>query len=87
MKIAVFGTKNYDRTSFEIANAAFGHELEYLEPHLSPETCVLARQVPAICAFVNDRLDRDVLRKWVPLEAVNSLHFLRIHASLLSFGE
>src|SRR5207248_861713 len=63
MKIAVFGAKAYDRHSFDAANARFGHELIYFKPHLTGETCSLAEQIPAVCAFVNDTLDRGVLTR------------------------
>ncbi|MDA0658729.1 MAG: 2-hydroxyacid dehydrogenase [Planctomycetota bacterium] len=54
MRIAVFGTKPYDRTFFEEANGAYHHELVFLEPRLSPETAILAKDSPAVCLFVND---------------------------------
>lgn len=64
MKIAMFSTKSYDQTSFERTNRerGHGHEIVYLEPRLLPETAPLAAGVPAVCAFVNDRLDAEVLR-------------------------
>jgi len=63
MKIAVYSTKPYDRAFLERRNAAHPHELHYLEARLTPETAVLARGFPAVCAFVNDQLDRDVLQR------------------------
>jgi D-lactate dehydrogenase len=62
MKIAVFDTHRYDRESFERANADFGYELVFLEPRLTRQTAALGAGFDAICAFVNDRVDRDVLR-------------------------
>ena len=62
MKIAMFSTKRYDRTSFERANRAHGHEISFLEPRLLPETAPLAVGHEAVCAFVNDDLSADVLR-------------------------
>ena len=61
MDVAVFSTKQYDQTTFEAANEAFGHKLAFLESRLSRETVELARGFPAVCAFVNDDLDRPVL--------------------------
>ena len=61
MKIAVFGAKSYDRASFGEANEHHGHELVFLRPNLGPETCPLAENFPAVCAFVNDQVGRDVL--------------------------
>ena len=60
MNVAVFSTKQYDRTSLERANAG-RHELHYLEPHLEQATAALASGHEAVCAFVNDRLDATVL--------------------------
>jgi D-lactate dehydrogenase len=61
VKVAVFSTKPYDREHLEAANREHAHELTFLEPHLEPGTAVLARGFPCVCAFVNDRLDREVL--------------------------
>jgi D-lactate dehydrogenase len=62
MKIAVFNTKQYDRTFLTNANVAFGHELNFFEPHLNHETAVLAAGFPGVCVFINDRLDAQTLR-------------------------
>jgi len=61
VKLAVFSTKAYDRTFLSAANDAHGHDLAFLEPRLTRETAVLARGFDGVCAFVNDRLDREVL--------------------------
>jgi D-lactate dehydrogenase len=61
MKVAVFSAKAYDRRFLKSANAAHGHALTFLEPRLDGETAALAVGFPAVCAFVNDRLDKDVL--------------------------
>ncbi|MCQ4306438.1 2-hydroxyacid dehydrogenase [Pseudomonas stutzeri] len=62
MRIAVFSTKPYDRRFLEQANQAHGHELVYLDPRLTAETAALAAGFRCVCAFVNDRLDREVLQ-------------------------
>jgi D-lactate dehydrogenase len=61
MKIAMFSTRPYDRSHFDAANQQFGHELTYLEPRLDEPTVPLAAGHGAVCAFVNDRLSREVL--------------------------
>ncbi len=61
MKVAVFSTKPYDRTSFQAANAQAGHELVFFQPRLTAQTGPLAAGFPAVCAFVNDTLDAHVL--------------------------
>jgi D-lactate dehydrogenase len=63
MKTAFFDTHPYDRHSFEASNQAFGHELVYFESRLSAETAALAEGFLAVCAFVNDTLDRAVLER------------------------
>jgi D-lactate dehydrogenase len=61
MRVAFFSTHRFDREFFDRANAERRHELQYFEPRLEPSTAALARAHPAICAFVNDRLDAPVL--------------------------
>lgn len=61
MKIAVFDTHNYDRHALEAANQTFSHDLTFLEPRLTVDTASLAAGFPAVCSFVNDRLDRPAL--------------------------
>lgn len=61
MKVAVFSTKSYDRHFLEAANTECGHELIFLEPHLNPETSILAADAQAVCVFVNDQLDAKTL--------------------------
>jgi len=62
MKVAFFGSKSYDRQSFEEANPPFGHELVFFEPRLTPQTADLAASFPAICVFINDTVNSEVLR-------------------------
>jgi D-lactate dehydrogenase len=61
MRIAVFSTKPYDRSSLELANEAFAHELMFFESRLSPDTVALADGFDGVCAFVNDQLSADVI--------------------------
>lgn len=65
MKVAVFSSKSYDREFLDSANAAAnaGHELSYFEVKLDLQSAVLAAGHEAVCAFVNDQLDRNVLEK------------------------
>lgn len=57
MNIAVFSTQPYDRDFFDRENADGRHQIKYLKPSLTPETRILAEGFPAICVFVNDKLD------------------------------
>jgi D-lactate dehydrogenase len=61
MKTAVFSTKAYDRLFFDEANTHFKHELIYFGESLHKATAALAAGCPAICAFVNDKLDSPTL--------------------------
>lgn len=61
MRVAIFGTKNYDRRFLADANADHSHDLVFLEPRLEESTAALAEGFPAVCVFVNDRLDAAIL--------------------------
>ncbi len=63
MKIAIFSTKPYDQRFFEQVNQERDqlHDLNFFEVRLNHETVSLAKGYPAVCAFVNDQLDRPVL--------------------------
>jgi D-lactate dehydrogenase len=61
MQVAMFSVHAFDRAFFDEANAAHGHDLHYLEARLTAATASLARDCPAVCAFVNDQLSADVL--------------------------
>lgn len=63
MRVAIFGTKAYDRRSFEAANARFGHDLTFFEARLDAGTSALADGFAAVCVFVNDKLDDVVLAR------------------------
>jgi D-lactate dehydrogenase len=62
MNIAVFSTKSYDRQFLEAANRDFGHSIDFFDPRLSAQTVPLAEGYGAVCAFVNDQLNAQVLR-------------------------
>ena len=61
MRIALFGAKPYDETSFREAEGFASHSVRFLEPHLNGGTAVLADGHDAVCAFVNDDLSSPVL--------------------------
>lgn len=63
MRVSVFSTKPYDREFLSAANSADSHELEFLEPRLTPQTAKLASGAAAVCAFVNDDLGTEVLER------------------------
>ena len=63
MKVAFFDSHRFEIESFRRELAAFSHELVFLEARLTEETAKLADGFPAVCAFVNDSLDRSTLEK------------------------
>lgn len=79
MQIAVFSTKPYDRRFLDAASAGSGHRMSFFEARLSPETCDLAAGADAVCAFVNDEVNAEVLEtlgsKGIKLVALRSAGF------------
>ena len=61
MKVAFFNTKPYDRVSFESENTGQPLEISYFEPRLNASTALLAAGFDAVCVFVNDALDAEVI--------------------------
>jgi D-lactate dehydrogenase len=61
MRVAIFSNHTYDQNSFEEANRSFKHDLVFLTASLDSATASLASGFPAVCVFVNDRLDAPVL--------------------------
>ncbi|MEM9644796.1 MAG: 2-hydroxyacid dehydrogenase [Planctomycetota bacterium] len=62
MKVVVFSTKPYDRSFLELASAGENHSWTFLETRLTMDTARLATNHDAVCAFVNDQLDAEVMR-------------------------
>lgn len=58
---AVFDTKPYDREHLQRAGEGSGIEWRFLDFRLTPETAPLAKGATAVCAFVNDQVDRPCL--------------------------
>ena len=61
MKVSVFSATRYDREFLDAANASAGHRITYFDVPLERETAVLAADYDAICIFVNDKADAEVL--------------------------
>jgi D-lactate dehydrogenase len=58
---AVFDTKPYDRQALQQASADEGIEWRFLEFRLTEDSASAAKNVQAVCVFVNDQLDRPCL--------------------------
>lgn len=63
MKTAAFSIKSFEREFLERANEEYDHELSFLKPQLDKKTARLAEGFPAVCAFANDVVNREVIEK------------------------
>lgn len=63
MKIAFFSSKSYDHEFFDRENKHYNFEITYFESSLKSTNAVLATGFDAVCAFVNDRINRETLEK------------------------
>lgn len=61
MRIAFFDTHNFERSFFERANQGLAHEIVFLATRLDSKTAALAKGCDAVCCFVNDHVDAQVL--------------------------
>ncbi len=61
LRIAFFDTKPYDKIYFDTLKEEYGIEIEYFESKLSPRTAVMAKNVRAVCAFVNDDICKETI--------------------------
>ena len=74
MKIAFFDTKPYDIPGFEHFSADTGLQIKFFETKLNADTVSLAAGYDAVCVFVNDNVNEEV---------VNRLHELGVKAIAL----
>ena len=61
MKIAFFDAKNYDKPSFDRYAAENGITIKYYETKLNEDTVELAHGCDAVCVFVNDTVNAEVI--------------------------
>lgn len=64
--IAFFDTRPYDRESFDRHRGDY--EIRYFEVKLGRDTVSLARGCDAVCAFVNDQIDKTVIDALAEME-------------------
>lgn len=62
MRILIYSSRPYDR-EFIIAANHTGHELNFTEVQLDVQTALLAKGYPAICCFVSDRVNSEILQE------------------------
>lgn len=60
-KIAFFGTKPYDKESFEEVNKQFNYDIRYYKGTLSLDNVSLTQGADAVCIFVNDTADAPII--------------------------
>lgn len=63
MKLAFFDTKPYDVPGFDRYAIPAGIEIKYFESNLTVDTVSLAAGYDAVCVFVNDVVNADVIEK------------------------
>jgi D-lactate dehydrogenase len=63
MKTAFFDTKPYDKPAFELYGKEKGIEFKFFETKLNADTAQLADGCDAVCVFVNDTVDAEVVDK------------------------
>jgi D-lactate dehydrogenase len=62
MKVLVYSARSYDQEFLKAANQG-KHELHFTETRLDERTTVLARQYPSVCCFVDDILNKRVIKQ------------------------
>lgn len=60
--IAFFGSQPYDEASFNNKNRLFGFNFKFFKGHLNINNVLLTRDVDAVCIFVNDTANEEVIR-------------------------
>jgi D-lactate dehydrogenase len=61
-KIFFYDTKPYDQQAFDEANKKFKFDIQYFNGHLHNKTACLSQGSDVVCAFVNDTVDKDVIK-------------------------
>lgn len=61
MKIAFYGTKPYDKIWFEPMGKEYGFDIHFIEAACNQETIFMAKGYDAICIFVNDYVDAQMI--------------------------
>ncbi|MBO5057745.1 MAG: 2-hydroxyacid dehydrogenase [Lachnospiraceae bacterium] len=74
MKIAFYSTKPYDKIWFEPLGKEYGFDIHFIEAACNQETVFMAQGYDAICIFVND---------YVNAEMIDKLYEMNVKAILL----
>lgn len=60
-KIAFFDTRSYDKDAFTKENEKFGYEIDFFDFKLNEKTALTAKGFDAVCVFVNDVVNQEVI--------------------------
>ena len=81
MRIAFFSSQPYDEQFFNAENKKYNFHIQYFETHLGPHSVALVENFDAVCVFVNDKLNCEVLEglktrgvKWIALRCAGFNH-------------
>lgn len=61
MKIAFYSTKPYDKLRFEPLGKEYGFDIHFIEASCNRETVFMAKGHDAVCIFVNDYVDAEMI--------------------------
>lgn len=61
MKVIIFSAHDYEKSYFEKLNEKNTHELVFVYNHLNIESAIMTKGFDCVCAFVNDKLDANIL--------------------------
>lgn len=61
MKIAFYDTRSYDRDAFVEVNKDFIQYIDFFDFRLTEKTALTCAGYDAVCVFVNDKLDKNVI--------------------------
>ncbi len=62
MKVGIYSAKQYEQVFFEKAAVGLSHELKFMTSGLTKGTAALSKGCSAICCFVTDQLNADVIK-------------------------
>lgn len=61
-KVILFSSKPYEKNFFDQVNKEFNFEIYYVEEKLNKNTMFICKNYDAVCVFVHDIIDKEVLK-------------------------
>lgn len=68
IKIAMYDTKPYDKESFKKYSEKYNICIKYIDSNLNADTAALSQGCTAVCAFVNDDINKEVIDRLCSLD-------------------